>query len=157
MPQKTRKLVVTGPRDSGKTSWASIFRRIIPEEYIASITNERQFSMITDDTQLVFIDERSANTYTMTSDLAKTILQGGWMVTAVKHSQPRCLNYHSPFYITTNNVPDFGTENENVKRRIQIFNTLPCPLQYLGSTSGYTPMQWTALPGWQTRSTAITT
>ncbi len=41
IPQKTRKLVVTGPRDSGKTSWASIFRRIIPEEYIASITNER--------------------------------------------------------------------------------------------------------------------
>ena len=129
IPQKTRKLVVTGPRDSGKTSWASIFRRIIPEEYIASITNERQFSasMITNDTQLVLIDEWSTNT--MTSDLAKTVLQGGWMVTAVKHSQPRCLNYHSPFYITTNNVPDFGTENENVERRIHIFTTssLPTP------------------------------
>ncbi len=49
------------------------------------------------------------------------------MVTAVKHSQPRCLNYHRPFYITTNNVPDFGTENENVKRRILIFNTLSLP------------------------------
>ena len=65
----------------------------------------------------------------MTSDLAKTVLQGGWMVTAVKHSQPRCLNYHSPFYITTNNVPDFGTENENVERCIHLFTTssLPTP------------------------------
>jgi hypothetical protein len=81
MPQKTRKLVVTGPRDSGKTSWGSIFRRIILEEYIASITNERKFSaaMITNKTQLVFIDEWSANT--ISAELAKKVLQGGWMVT----------------------------------------------------------------------------
>ena len=129
MPQKTRKLVVTGPRDSGKTSWASIFRRIIPEEHIASITNERQFSaaMITNDTQLVFIDEWSENT--MSAELAKKVLQGGWMVTAVKHSQPRRVNSHSPFYITTNQVPDFGAEAENVERRIHIFPTqsLPTP------------------------------
>ena len=52
MPQKVRKLVVAGPKDSGKTSWASVFHRVVPAESIASITNERQFSasMITDDT-----------------------------------------------------------------------------------------------------------
>ena len=43
MPQKIRKLVVVGPRDSGKTSWAAIFRRIIPLDKIASITYENQF------------------------------------------------------------------------------------------------------------------
>ena len=42
MPQKIRKLVAAGPRDSGKTSWASIFHRIIPEGKIASVTGERQ-------------------------------------------------------------------------------------------------------------------
>jgi hypothetical protein len=123
MPQKTRKLVVSGPRDSGKTSWAYVFHRIIPPQYIASVTNERQFSasMINDDTQLVMIDEWSAST--MSSDLAKTILQGGWMITAVKHAAPRHINCHSPFYITTNTVPDFHEENENVERRIEIFTT----------------------------------
>ena len=123
IPHKTRKLVVAGPRDSGKTSWAYVFHRIIPPQYIASITNERQFSaaMIHDDTQLVIIDEWSAST--MTSDLAKTILQGGWVVTAVKHAPPKQINCHSPFYITTNNVPDFRDENENVERRIHVFNT----------------------------------
>ena len=92
IPQKTRKLVVAGPRDSGKTSWAYVFHRIIPPKYIASITNERQFSasIINDDTQLVIIDEWSAST--MTSELAKTILQGGWMVTAVKHASPKQIN-----------------------------------------------------------------
>ena len=37
--------------------------------------------MIKTDTQLVIIDEWSSRT--LQSDLAKTILQGGWMVTAV--------------------------------------------------------------------------
>ena len=79
MPQKIRKLVAAGPRDSGKTSWASIFHLIIPEGKIASVTGERQFSgaMITAATQLVLIDEWS--NFTLQSDLAKTILQGvGW-------------------------------------------------------------------------------
>ena len=57
IPQKTRKLVVAGPQDSGKTSWAYIFHRIIPSQYIASITNKRQFSAsMINDTQLVMID-----------------------------------------------------------------------------------------------------
>ena len=127
MPQKTRKLVVAGPRDSGKTSWCNVFHRIIPPECIASVTNEGQFSaaMITETTQLVIIDEWSSNR--MQSDLAKTVLQGGWMVTSVKHGPPRCVNNNSPFYITTNNVPDFRKEDENVKRRIRIFQTTSLP------------------------------
>ena len=116
MPQKTRKLVLADPRDSGKTSWCYVFHRIIPSDCIASVTNEGQFSaaMITENTQLTVIDEWSNSR--MRSDLAKTILQGGWMVTSVKHALPRCVMNHSPFYITTNNLPDFGDEDENVKR-----------------------------------------
>ena len=99
MPQKMRKLVVIGPRDSGKTSWANIFHCVVPSESIAIITSERQFSaaMLTDDTQLVIVDEWSANT--MDSSLAKTILQGEWMVAAVKHGKPRRVinDYGAPF------------------------------------------------------------
>ena len=95
MPQKTRKLVVVGPPDSGKTAWASVFHRIVPKEYIVSVTSEHQLSasMITEATQLVIIDEWSNNT--MNADLAKTLLQGGWMVTAIKHSQPRCVSCYT--------------------------------------------------------------
>ena len=127
MPHKVRKLVVVGPRDSGKTSWANVFHRIVPSEFIASITNERQFSaaMIKDDTQLVIVDEWSSQL--MTSHPAKTILQGGWIVTEVKHGEPRQVLKNSPYYITSNNVPDFGDEDENIGRRIQIFRTKSLP------------------------------
>ena len=122
MPHKVRKLVVVGPRDSGKTSWANVFHRVVPSEFIASITNERQFSaaMIKDDTQLVIVDEWSSQL--MTSHLAKTILQGGWL-----QREPRQVLNNSPYYITSNNVPDFGDEDENVGRRIQIFRTKSLP------------------------------
>ena len=105
IPLKIRKLVVCGPKDSGKTSSANIFHRLIPTRAIASITNERQFSaaMLTRETQLVIIDDWSPGT--MDSELAKTLLQGGWIVTAMKHSDPRQIFNHSPFYVTTNEVP----------------------------------------------------
>ena len=56
--QKCRKLVVAGPRDSLKSTWASVFLSIVPFRYIASITKERTFStaMINSDIQLVFLD-----------------------------------------------------------------------------------------------------
>ena len=77
--------------------------------------------MINDATELVIIDDWCGAT--MQSDLAKTLLQGGWLVTAVKHQQPKCVWNNSPFYITTNHVPDFGEESENVERRITVFET----------------------------------
>ena len=81
--------------------------------------------MITNETQLVIVDEWS--TTRMDSDLAKCILQGGWMVTAVKHGVPQTVLNNSPYYITANEVPDFGDDDENVPRRIQIFNTKSLP------------------------------
>ena len=51
MPHKTLKLVVYGPKDSGKTSWFQVFLGVIPMKFIASITSEKQFaaSMIAND------------------------------------------------------------------------------------------------------------
>ena len=61
MPHKVRKLVVRGPKDSGETSWFQVFLGIIPIRYVASITQEKQFStsMLKPDTQIVFLDEWS--------------------------------------------------------------------------------------------------
>ncbi len=123
MPHKIPKLVVCGPKDSGKTSWASVFFGLIPRKFIASITQENQFSaaMINEDTQLVFLDEWSSNT--LQSDMAKTVLQGGYLVKAVKHGKPVNFENKAPFFITTNEMPYFGTEDENVRRRVAIFKT----------------------------------
>ena len=73
---KVPKLVVCGEKDSGKTSWASIIRGIIPDKFVATVSKEGKFaiSMINDATQLIFIDEWSQET--MMSDTVKTLMQG---------------------------------------------------------------------------------
>ena len=46
------------------------------------------------------------------------------MAAAIKHAQPRCFFFNTcPIYITTNNVPDFGEEQENIERQLAIFQT----------------------------------
>ena len=81
--------------------------------------------MINDDTQIVLLNEWSENT--LQADLAKTVLQGGYMVTAVKHGEARNTINRCPFYITTNQVPKFGADDVNVKRRIVVFETKSLP------------------------------
>lgn len=49
------------------------------------------------------------------------------MVTAVKYVVPRTVLNNSPYYIKTNHVPDFGDEDENVRKRIYIFTTESLP------------------------------
>ena len=122
MPQKVKKLVVMGPKDSGKTTWASVFLDIIRRKFNASITQENQFScpMINEDTH-IFLDEWAERT--LQSDTAKLVLQRGYMVSAIKHGKPKILDNRCPFYITTNEVPYFGNDEENVQRRIRVFRT----------------------------------
>ena len=82
--------------------------------------------MINSDTQLVFLDEWSPDH--LQSDTAKLLLQGGLMVSAVKYEKARMFINDSAFYITTNNVPNFGEdEDANVKRRLKIFETRSMP------------------------------
>ena len=45
------------------------------------------------------------------------------MVSAVKHGKPKILDNRCPFCITTNKVPYFGNDEENVQRRIRVFKT----------------------------------
>ena len=79
-------------------------------------------AMINSDTQLVFLDEWSPEH--LQSDTAKLLLQGGVMISAVKYEKARTFINNSAFYITTNNVPNFGKdEDANVKRRLKIFET----------------------------------
>ena len=52
------------------------------------------------------------------------------MVSAVKHRKPKILDNRSPFYITINEVPYFGNDEENVQRRICAFKT-KSPESYL--------------------------
>ena len=71
-------------------------------KFIASITNDKQFSaaMISDETQLVCLDEWLETT--LQSDMAKKVLEGGLMVKSVKHQTSKCIFNNSPFYITIN-------------------------------------------------------
>lgn len=133
MPHKIRKLVVFGPKDSGKTSWLNVLLGVIPSKRVAAITSEKQFaaSMIDENTELVFMDEWSENT--LNSDMAKTVLQGGMMVKSIKHQSPSIVDNSSPFYITTNCVPHFGIEEENVRRRITCFETESLPSTVVGA------------------------
>ena len=123
MPHKVRKLVVHGPKDSGKTSWINVLLGIIPMTDVASITQERQFAaaMIEEHTQLVVLHGWSE--YTLQSDMAKSVLQGGFMVKSVKHKTAKCIENEAPFYITTNQLPNFGSEDINVQRRIICLKT----------------------------------
>ena len=118
MPHKVRKLVVHGPKDSGKTSWTNVLFGIIPMTDVASITQERQFAaaMIEEHTQFVVLDEWSE--YTLQSDMAKSVLQGGFMVKSVKHKTAKCIDNKAPIYITTNHLPNFGSEDMNVQRTL---------------------------------------
>ena len=120
---KVQKLVVHGPKDSEKTGWINLLLGIIPMTDVASVTQERQFAtaMIEEHTQLVVLDEWSE--YTLQSDMAKSVLQGGFMVKSVKHKTAKCIEDKTPFYITTNQLPNFGSEDINVQRRIVCFKT----------------------------------
>ena len=73
------------------------------------------------------------STSSMDSELAKTVLQGGWMKTSVKHQRPRCFFSTCPFYITANEVPDFGDEQENVLRRVIVYETESLPATNLAA------------------------
>ena len=103
---------------------------VIPLSNVATITQEKQFSaaIMREDTELVFLDEWSENT--LQADSAKIVLQGGYMVTCVKHQSPKTLINKAPFYITTNELPNFGSEHDNVMRRVEVFKTQSLPFHF---------------------------
>lgn len=120
---KTTKLTVVGPSDSGKSSWACVLMGLTQKEKIATISKEKVFnlSLLDDDTQLLFIDEMNGKT--LQSDQAKIVLQGGMLTVPVKHEKAKIINNKAGIYITCNELPDFGTEQANVMRRLEVFTT----------------------------------
>lgn len=127
LPHKARKLVVVGDKDSGKSSWVNVYMGIMPESKIAIISKEKVFgtSMIADDTELLYIDEWSSEM--LSSDMLKTILQGGHFAQSIKHKAPRMQNMQAGVFITCNNLPNFDEEDENVKRRLSVYKTKELP------------------------------
>ena len=123
LPHKVRKLVVVGDSDSGKTSWANILFGLIPENKTAVLTKEKVFghSMIGDDTELLFVDEWNADM--MSSDMLKNLLQGGYFPQSVKYKNPTMQSMNAGVYMTCNILPSFGEEDDNVKRRLSIYQT----------------------------------
>ena len=96
---------------------------VIPLTDVEATTQEKQFSAarMNEHTELVILDEWSENT--LQADLAKVVIQGGYMVTCVKHQSPETLVNKAPFHRTTNDLPRFGSEDENVKRRVEVLET----------------------------------
>lgn len=127
LPHKAKKLVVVGEIDSGKSSWCQILKGLIPEAKIAILSKEKHFgaSMIKDDTQLLYVDEWNAEI--MSSDLLKTLLQGGTFPQSIKHLTPKNQQMNAGVYITCNNIPNFGDEDESVKHRLAIYDTISLP------------------------------
>lgn len=123
LQHKVRKLVVVGAPDSGKSSWANIFFGLIPRSSIAVLTKEQNFgaSMINAGTELLYIDEWTDAM--LSSDQVKTIFQGGYFAQSIKHKTPKMEEMNAGVFITCNNLPSFGTENDNVMRRLAVFET----------------------------------
>ena len=74
MAQKVKKLVVVVPKDSGKTTWASVFLCIIRRKFIALIIqgNQLAYAMINEGTQIIFQDKWEERT--LQSNIAKLVL-----------------------------------------------------------------------------------
>lgn len=125
LPDKTRKLTLIGKIDSGKTSIMNFFSALIPEEKISILTKETTFglSMITDDTELLYVDEWTRE---MTPpDIAKMLFQNGRFPQAIKFKSPKMRKMEAGVFLTCNAMPKFGKEQEAVERRLAMFHTRP--------------------------------
>ena len=78
-------------KDSGKTTLVSVFLGICPLRFVVSITKKKAVlaAMINDNIQIALLDAWFEDT--MQADLSRTVLQGEYMVTAVKHGEARTI------------------------------------------------------------------
>ena len=123
LPHKTRKLVLVGDSDSGKSSLVNILFGIIPQSKIAIVTKESNFglSMIGEDTELLYIDEWC--TEMMAADTVKTLFQGGAFPQSIKHRTPKMQCMKAGVFVTCNSLPNFNQDQKNVERRLAFYET----------------------------------
>jgi len=124
LPQKTKKLVACGSRNSGKTSWSQVFFGLLGENKIATVSKEKQFAlaMVDEATELLLIDEWKDDTLPV--DTCKTFLQGGWTSVAKKHKNAVMMRNNLACYLCCNFRPKFGVEQDNVYNRLEVFDTI---------------------------------
>uniref|UniRef100_A0A7M5XD39 Uncharacterized protein n=3 Tax=Clytia hemisphaerica TaxID=252671 RepID=A0A7M5XD39_9CNID len=122
-PHKVPRLTTVGDNNSGKTSWGNVLFGLIHPSKIAVLSKEKNFgaSMITERTELLFIDEWVYET--MAPDQMKTILQGGYFSQAVKHEKPRMTKMNAGIYITCQKMPHFGDDEDAMRCRLADFQT----------------------------------
>ncbi|XP_066925365.1 uncharacterized protein [Clytia hemisphaerica] len=125
LPQKTTKLALVGPKNSGKTSFVNVVRGLTHPEFIASLSKEKIFgmSMINSDTQFIFIDELSSEI--MAGDQAKILLQGGPITVPRKHEEPEIVDNQAGIFVTCNAKPNYGDDQRNVEDRLNYMDTVP--------------------------------
>lgn len=89
---KVPKLTLVGDRNSGKTSLVNVLLGLTQPEFVATLSREKVFgtSMISNDTQLIFIDELCAEI--LPADQAKLLLQGGMLTVPKKHGKPEVVD-----------------------------------------------------------------
>lgn len=137
MQHKTRKLVLYGPKDSGKTTWIEILKGVISESDVAFVGQDHNFplSMLTDHTRLIIMDDWS--NMEMMVDTVKQLFQGGLIAVAEKYKNVRTLTVRCPIIVTTNVLPDFGQHQDAVQRRMYICYTKSMPEVKAGLHSWY--------------------
>ena len=100
----------------------------IPTDCIAGVTHEKRFAgqLINENTEVVFMDEWSIDS--LNAEGAK-VLQGGLLMLPRKHKETEKFAYNSGFYITTNEMPNFGqgADDRAIKRWLSVFETVPIP------------------------------
>ena len=128
-PMKEPKLMVVGPTDSGKSSWFYPFQGVIDYQNIAQLVEDGNFSCssLRSGTEITYMDEWSEKV--MSCDKAKIILQGGIMTIPRKHKDQKPLIYNSGFYITSNDMPNFGdgVHSDAVLGRLSPFHVKSLP------------------------------
>ena len=139
MDHKSKKLVVVGPKDCGKTTWFALIKACLTSpKRVAVITNEGSFafSQVNEDTEIINMDEFS-NAKNLDADTIKKFFQGGDVAVSRKYSDSRNINLSVPYFITTNDLPDYGKFNDSVLLRLYIVNAQSLPSLVSGMMEWY--------------------
>ncbi|XP_066932606.1 uncharacterized protein [Clytia hemisphaerica] len=127
LPMKTTKPLLVGDKNSGKTSMVKVITSLTLPEFWCTISKEKTFglSQIRDDIQLVFLDEFTEKF--MSADMAKIFFQGGNLTISRKFSTPELIQNNAGIYITCNKLPNYGSDQEDVDERFDIYKMQRLP------------------------------
>ena len=122
VPAPIKKLVLAGPQDSGMDTWLSIFRRIITNDNIVTLTRQGRFSAagVMEDTELIVVREASR----MNAQQAEQVLRGGVELNVNREPWAEFGCNFSPFFMTSTYPPNLGPDDA---RNVTVYRTRPFP------------------------------